>query len=271
MRPRSGVYAADSRTNKRMREIFHSPADRLGPWAIGAWRLPGLGQRCFLNQAPSRNSADRVLDVGANIGQYRRFLRLEAGYKSHGISFEPQPACVAELNREVSTDPLWQLAPIALGAEESRSTLHEMKSSVFSSLLEPDDRQVPELSSLNRTVRNHEVTVYRLDQWVKDRMKGDLPEAIFLKLDTQGFDLEVSAGSRGILNRIVAIQTEASVLPIYTGMPDISTTLSVLRTAGFCPAASWPVTHDRALRAVEFDLLFINNAFAERIATPAQS
>src|SRR4051812_11612391 len=57
---------------------------------------------------------DCVFDVGANRGQYGRWLR-SLGFKGLIISFEPNPAAFAELKQQASSS--WICLPYALGTE----------------------------------------------------------------------------------------------------------------------------------------------------------
>lgn len=88
----------------------------------------------------------------------------------------------------------------------------------------------------------------------------------YLKLDTQGFDLEVLMGASSLLPNVCALQTEASVRAIYDGMPDYRETLDYLSKSGFALSHSFPVCHDRALRLVEFDCVAVNSSFADLVA-----
>jgi hypothetical protein len=58
-----------------------------------------------------------------------------------------------------------------------------------------------------------------------------------LKIDTQGYDLEVLKGAENTLQSIRALQLEASVRPIYEGMPGFREVLDYLMSRGFALSA----------------------------------
>ena len=80
----------------------------------------------------------------------------------------------------------------------------------------------------------------------------------YLKLDTQGFDLQVMQGGLDSLCEIVGFQTEASIRPIYEGMPDYRDAIRFGNERGFEISGMFPVSLDNALRMIEFDCVFVN-------------
>ena len=80
----------------------------------------------------------------------------------------------------------------------------------------------------------------------------------YLKIDTQGFDLNVVKGGLNVISNYVALQTEASVLPLYEGMPDYRETISFLNEMKFELSGVYPVTTDEKLRLIEFDCVMVN-------------
>ena len=81
---------------------------------------------------------------------------------------------------------------------------------------------------------------------------------IFLKTDTQGFDLNVFRGVGTALGLLEVIQCEISVLPIYDGAPGYLAAVDEFGAAGFVPISFVPVTRDcDTLFAIEFDCLLM--------------
>jgi len=91
-------------------------------------------------------------------------------------------------------------------------------------------------------------------------------KAPYLKLDTQGFDLEVLKGANEFLRTIRALQTEVAVQTIYKGMPNYEEMLPSLGKHGFSWSNSFPVSHDPALGLIEFDCIAINKKYGDEIS-----
>ena len=215
-----------------------------------------------LGELLARLEIDCVLDVGANVGQYHDFLRDRVLFGGIIVSFEPVSRHVYRLRERAKADPDWHIEPYALGARPDRLSINVMVSDRFSSFLQPDNARVRELDAMNVACRTETVAVKTLDSvlpMLRERLGIRRP---YLKLDTQGFDIEVMEGARASLPAIPALQSEASVLGIYKGMPGYMDTIHYLGERGFDITGLYPVSRDRSLRLIEFDCVMINRAMA---------
>lgn len=213
-----------------------------------------------LGELLARLEIDCVLDVGANVGQYHDFLRDQVLYQGTIVSFEPVSRHVCQLRERAKADPDWHIEPYALGARTDNLSINVMVSDQFSSFLEPDHSRVREFGALNVPCRTETVAVKTLDS-VLPQLRAQLGiRRPYLKLDTQGFDIEVMEGARDCLPAIPALQTEASVLGIYKGMPGYMDTIHYLGERGFDITGLYPISRDRSLRLIEFDCVMINRA-----------
>ena len=89
---------------------------------------------------------------------------------------------------------------------------------------------------------------------------GTLPRSrVFLKLDTQGWDLEVLKGAHDVLERLVGLQLEASLTPLYEGVPTFAQTVEYVAGLGFDLTGVFPVNRDSLFRLIEVDCVFINS------------
>jgi FkbM family methyltransferase len=165
-----------------------------------------------------------VLDVGANDGQYVRELR-GIGYRGQIISFEPVGREFLLLSESLQGDPNWRGHHIALGSRDMTATMHVPAESVMSSLLPP-------LRTFPGT-QMEEVEVRRLDALLPTLIEEIANPRIFLKMDTQGYDLEVFRGAECCHNMILGLQSEISVHPLYDGMPHYLDSLKEYESAGF--------------------------------------
>lgn len=207
-----------------------------------------------LGEIIDRHRVDAILDVGANRGQFRHFLRRSVGYRGLILSFEPVRACVEALRPQVARDRRWFLHEYALGRQDESRTLHVSEDSRCSSFLvaAADVHGVP-----LKHDHDENVPVRRLEPVFAELKEAHGFRRALLKLDTQGCDLEVIAGARSALRECVALLTELSFLPIYDDMPDYATALAELRGTGFDVAGFYPAARDEDLRAIELDCLLV--------------
>jgi FkbM family methyltransferase len=203
-----------------------------------------------------------IVDVGANVGQYATVLR-SLGYAGWIISFEPVLRNLEQLRKASADDPKWRVFPWALGRENGTADINVMKSSVFSSFLQPDPTSAQRFDSANCVVATERVEIRRLDGVLSECLKGIESPRIFLKVDTQGSDLQVLDGAEAILPRILALQTEVAFHRIYLGMPEFLQSMGQLMAKGFEVVDFVPVTreHDR-LRVIEMDCIMLRSASA---------
>ena len=176
---------ADLLVNERAsRRDMNQLQKRLGDYLAKeqiAWVLRELGITC-------------VLDVGANVGQYAKMLR-RAGYSGRIVSFEPLPHLAAVLRRESSADPDWIVVDCGLGSEDAEVDINVVPGTM-SSMLEPSEFG----EQWSRTLRDREhrterIKVRRLDSVFDDAVAGLSDPRVYLKLDTQGFDLQAFEGA----------------------------------------------------------------------------
>lgn len=195
-----------------------------------------------------------VLDVGANRGWYAYHLR-QAGYKGPLISFEPIAHEFAHIQELSKGDELWTAHNMALGEENEQKSFNmivaggDANQTVLSSFLEP----VEDLGNKSEKVT---VTMRRLDSVLAELFPHDLAgKRIFLKMDTQGYDLSVLAGATDVMDQIVLIQSEVSVRPLYVGMPPYTDSLARFHAAGFSLADLFVVNRTRDGNILEYDCL----------------
>jgi FkbM family methyltransferase len=210
-----------------------------------------------LRRVFSRHEVDCVFDVGANDGAYARNLRQNIGFQGFIFSFEPIPRQVAALEAAASGDSRWIVCPWAMGSRAGEEDFHVMSSDVFSSFLLPDASQPQKYTGSNKVAQTLRVPMRTVaDVWEEMRVKHGL-KRMYLKMDTQGFDLNVFAGAKGALQSIPALQSELAFRPIYEGAPDASFAMDIFRKASYVPSLIHSISFDESLTMIEADGVFV--------------
>src|SRR5699024_4540372 len=80
---------------------------------------------------------------------------------------------------------------------------------------------------------------------------------LYLKMDTQGFDLEVFAGLGERSQDIVAMQSEVALLLIYQQMPRMPEAIATYEEAGFEISGLYPITRQPDGRVIEYDCVLV--------------
>lgn len=183
---------------------------------------------CGLNVRPVRT----VLDIGANNGASALWFR--SVFPAAIVhSFEPLPSVFADLERVAAqSQGMIRAYQVALGEDTGRRVMfmHEKHPSSSSFLAS---------SPLSKgiypsTVKQVQVPVQveRLDEMV-DGVPIGLTNEVFIKLDVQGFELNVLRGGRKVLSRTTGVMLEVSLLSLYQGQPSFYEVASFMRESGF--------------------------------------
>jgi FkbM family methyltransferase len=188
---------------------------------------------------------DLVLDVGANEGQFGRELR-KSGYIGKIISFEPVKEAFDVLKERADKDGSWECHNMALGRQNGSALINVHEDSRLSSFLQHKD-----LSSRQTTV-----VMRRLDDFLAEF--ASVPGKIFLKLDTQGFEMEILEGVGSWWDRISGALVELSIEPLYDGQVPIEKMIARLKLHGLLLWSLRRGCYDMAtMRDLEADGLFL--------------
>lgn len=214
----------------------------------------------LVSEALKHMGVDLIVDAGANRGQFAKRM-IENGFDGTILSFEPVPATYAILAAAAQKHPNWQVFNLALGDTAGQMTIHCHTDDSLNSFLPTGNLARERYDGMDQ--RKEEVNIETLDSFLEKKIGASemkSPNSIFLKLDTQGYDLAVLRGAQRTVEMITIIQSEASVNPIYEGMPDYLETLHELKKLGFKPAAFKTVSRDKhSLQFVEFDVVAIKD------------
>jgi FkbM family methyltransferase len=196
------------------------------------------------------DAIDAVVDVGANTGQY--------AFMAHSIwpdvpvySFEPDSECHATLQRNFERfDIPGRCFELALGETEETKTFRVQANREQSSFLSRFDveggfaREVPiQCQTLDRIAESF----------------TPAPRRALLKVDTQGFELQVLGGARSFLERVAYVQLEVAFRPAYLEQPGAAEIIAAMAQHGFACLEILDILRDGSAAGhpmVEADLLF---------------
>jgi|GEM_PF-302016 len=178
----------------------------------------------------SYHNVNTIFDIGANKGQFGVILR-DFGYKGRIVSFEPLTQARKKLHQISQNDKLWEVAPqSAIGEVDGEIEIHiagNSESSSVLNMLESHIKAAPD----SKYVGNERVPLRKLDTIASDFIEND--SIVFLKIDTQGYEEKVMNGAHELINNIVGLQLEISLVPLYEGHSLLDEMLQNLKEKGF--------------------------------------
>lgn len=207
-----------------------------------------------------RHRIDLLFDVGANAGQYASTMRA-LGYEGRIVSFEPSSEAFQLLASAARRDPGWTAVNCALGEREGTATLHVAGNSQSSSMLEmlPSHLAV-DPSSRYVTTETVEMTTLA-EQIANHAEPGD---RLFVKIDTQGSEHLVLLGAGPSISRVLGLQLELSMIPLYDEQPLIESLIASVRSLGFLPMSIEPGFLDPATnQLLQVDGIFFHDRGSE--------
>jgi FkbM family methyltransferase len=181
-----------------------------------------------------------VFDVGANAGQFARYLR-GTGYQRGIVSFEPMSAAYELLKEAARQDSNWKVKRCALGAVEGNGEINISGNSWSSSLLDMAEvhaKAVPESTYVDKEL----IEITTLDAVYTEYANEDTRS--FLKIDTQGYTKQVLDGAQQSLKKIKGILVEMSLVELYLDEPLIGDVLTLLYDKGYTLVAIEPEFFD---------------------------
>lgn len=171
----------------------------------------------------------KILDVGANAGQYALELR-KINFTGNIISFEPIHSVFNELKKNLSNDAKFVAKNFALGDKEEVKTINIAKNFASSSFFSRT-KYMEENAKQTEYIGEEQVEIKILDT-IYDTI-CDPEDVVFLKLDTQGYEKNILNGSIESLKKIKGVQIELALKPTYVNAPNFKEIFSILENSGF--------------------------------------
>lgn len=172
-----------------------------------------------------------LVDIGGRRSVVRE-LRLLAPF-AHYVTCEPdrdEAARLADAHRHAWHQ--FTVVPAAIGGSIGDAPMYVTKKAGMSSLLEPDPAVVQRFVRSDRfeVIGSVRVPTLTLDAAAAAHAFTD---ACFLKLDTQGTELDILRSGPDVMRTVVGVSVEMAFRPFYRGQPVFGEVDAFLRALGF--------------------------------------
>lgn len=210
---------------------------------------PGVEHKAILKLPLST-----VIDIGANRGQFALAARVIS--KASVISFEPLPAAFSDFNRLFFSDPNVHIYNSAIGDQVGSSKLRISASDDSSSLLPISDNQIKHFPGTHE-VSTINVNVAPIDTFLNPE---DISSPSLLKVDVQGFEMQVLIGCSTLFTKFDYIYCECSYIELYTGQTLAHDVVNYLIGFDFRLTGVFNTSYDHDGNCIQSDLLFVKNS-----------
>lgn len=203
---------------------------------------------------------DLIIDAGGNLGQYASFLRNKVGYEGKIITIEPMQFAADALRAKFKNDKNWSLEQCAVSDVAGFAEFNILRGHQMSSMLQPSSSTTDVLEDLQTIMEKVTVQVKTLDSIFDKHPFCEDNNNVYLKLDIQGKELEALYGCSNNLHKVIAIQAELNVVPIYEGMHKYFDLMKEIESLGYIlsllPAHSYRLFPDM----IDFDAHFVKKS-----------
>jgi FkbM family methyltransferase len=217
---RERQFAVHSSSYRKSPAVSHNDVrvelDHLAFWVPDGYAAKMKLPWALIQQVRAVTVGGTMLDIGANIGQ-TSIPRILLGDFQTVYAAEPEPANYARLTATVAANRVQGFVLPDRVAIGSRNGVLRLKQDHFRrhAAAADSDPDVIEVDALT------------LDSWI-ERLQIDPAEVSFVKVDTNGFELDVLRGAAGLLARGVAVW-QLEVAPTF--MARLNTTVGMLTDA----------------------------------------
>lgn len=171
-----------------------------------------------------------IVDAGAHHGNVAEQILTRFPHATV-YAFEPARETFATLKERERVRPGLRAVNAALGEENGHATIHVNRESMTTSLLTPSRRGMEFYGEWLDEVRSERVEVLRLDDWAR---ANGVSAVHAMKIDVQGFEASLLRGAERLLREsVLAVYSEAQLIPEYEGASTYSDIDTLLRSYGF--------------------------------------
>lgn len=155
-----------------------------------------------------------IIDIGASGGIHARWKKLTPYYTA--ILFEPDPREYEQLAKVSPQNHI--VLNTALAAKKGPIHLNLCRKQQVSSVFKPNFNLLKRFPEFERF--NVESSVC-LDADTLDNQlsQHQIDNIDFIKLDTQGYELDILKGSTHTIDQVIGVETEVEFIPMYENQP----------------------------------------------------
>ena len=207
----------------------------------------------------NNNNINSIIDVGANNGQFAEEI-FKNGFNGYVLSFEPLKIEHSNLldKKFEMKEYNWEIAErCGLGASEKKLDINISGMRQSSSILDISEIHT-NLYPKSINIGKEEIDIFPLDKYYNKII--NMKKNILIKIDTQGYELEILKGAKKTLEYVDAVYAEVSLVKLYKSQPLFDEIFDFIKKFGF---SVWSV--DRAVgnkntgQTYQLDVLFIKN------------
>lgn len=240
----NGFFARRLRKFIKLLHLLPHPVYRRGlKYGVGA----AIEHRGVIGSLPLAT----VVDVGANVGQFSLLVRA-LHPDAQIVAFEPLPEAAARYRQVFHDDSRAVLHEAAISPARGTATMHVSAAADSSSLLPISERQ-SELFPGTQEVGTTDVEAGPLDAFVSADL---LVSPAMLKIDVQGFELEVLRGSLPLLPAFAYVYVEASFEALYQDQALFEDVARFLEAEGYTEVGRYNMAHTAEGAPIQADFLF---------------
>ncbi len=198
------------------------------------------------------NPCDHLLDVGANMGDFTFNL---SPLFERSFCFEPNKELIIKLNDRFKKNNSIEIIPNGVGdkIEEKNFFITNDKGKTLSSIKRQNEI-IRKLLKNTKIHNEYNINIITLENFI---IKNNLNNKnFFLKIDTQGNDLEVLHGLKNYTENIKYIKIEMPVINIYDIGYNFNEINYFMKKNNFSPLYFEHITRDKSGCLVEYDVVF---------------
>ena len=229
-------------------KLFHI---LISPRYLCTFILHSIAATVEHNKTLNNLTANTIIDIGANKGQFALAAR-HTFPDAKIISFEPLSAPARKFNNLFKRDRKIVLHQSAVGPEKTTLPIHVSKRDDSSSLFPIGARQSAIFPGTEES-HTEEIELAPLHFFIE---KDDLVSPVFVKIDVQGYELEVLKGCEEQIEYFDYIYVECSFIELYENQALADEVIQYLIKKSFRLKGIYNTYYDKKGVAIQSDFLF---------------